>query len=275
VSRSFPSAAGFSRTVATALLALPAFLCAQGSPNVRHLRVPLDSGAVHIDVTSRAATVTVVSPTGTFLRSFDTDAPLAAWANAAAALLPDSAASLTDGGNGSSASLTDIRLMRAGADSMPRYVLETTNTAWNGVLHVGPAQAATLFAVLRGDSAPGATPLSNALITHSGDGDKPDEFGTWVSAQLDQDAETRRGPHATQYPSALRGTGIAGTVRLWFIVDSTGHVRPSSVRLIGRAEPALAVAARDDLLRMRFEPAKRRGRPVAEILMQDFQYREQ
>ena len=92
--RSFPFVASLSRAAAAALLTIPSSLHAQQA-RARHFRVPLDSGTVHVAVTSRAASVTVVAPTGTFLKAFSTDAPLTAWANEAASLARDSAASLS------------------------------------------------------------------------------------------------------------------------------------------------------------------------------------
>ena len=56
------------------------------APAEWRLRVPLDSGEVRVEVSSRAAAVTVAAPTGTFLQAFDTSRPLAEWADAAAAL---------------------------------------------------------------------------------------------------------------------------------------------------------------------------------------------
>ena len=83
--RSFPLVVSLSRAAAAALLTIPSSLHAQQA-RARHFRVPLDSGAVHVAVTSKAASVTVVAPTGTFLKAFSTDAPLTAWADEAASL---------------------------------------------------------------------------------------------------------------------------------------------------------------------------------------------
>ena len=268
--RSFPLVVSLSRAAAAALLTIPSSLHAQQA-RARHFRVPLDSGAVHVAVTSRAASVTVVAPTGTFLKAFSTDAALTAWANAAAALPRDSAASLSSESDRSPNDVTDVQLIRVDGDSL-RYRLDATNSAWTASLPVAPAQAAMLFAVLRGDSAAGATPLNNATVTSSGEGDRPDEFGAWITAQLDRDAMPKRAPRSPKYPSSLRGSGVSGTVRLWFLVDSTGRVQPSSIRLLGKAAPALAVAARDEMLRMAFDPARRKGKPVSQILIQEFVY---
>lgn len=70
------------------------------------------------------------------------------------------------------------------------------------------------------------------------------------------------------FPAALKQAGVAGRVTLRFVVDARGQVEPASVRLIGQALPAFEAAAREAILRARFEPAKVRGKAVRQLVEQ-------
>jgi hypothetical protein len=206
------------------------------------LRVPLDSGEVRVEVSSRAAAVTVVAPTGTFLQAFATSRPLAEWAARLEALPPPVA-----GGQGAPTDVADLvggvgrlttfSLTRARGDSSGGYVLSGTNGAWLFALKMSASQAGALLGALRGDSAWGALTYEYPRSGRSRDGDRPHVSGAWLGPELDREAGPGPRPPRPTYPAVLRGTGTAGTVRLQFIIESTGHVRPSSVRLIGAAHP--------------------------------------
>ena len=92
----------------------------------------------------------------------------------------------------------------------------------------------------------------------------------WVGPAVDRQAELKDSYRGLHYPPELRGSGISQNVRLMFIVDSTGKVRPSSVRLIGAAHPAFAKIAITSLLAAEFRPAERHGQPVPSYMFQDF-----
>lgn len=244
------------------------------------LRVPLDSGEVRVEVTSRAAAITVVAPTGTFLQAFATSRPLAEWADAAASLpvragegpgVPAHVAELVDDDRNP----TRFSLARAPGDSSAGYVLTGTNSAWPFALSLSPAQADALFGALRGNSASGALPYDYPRRGRTRGEDAPDVSGAWFTHQVDRAASPGPRPPRPRYPTALLGSGVAGTVRFQFIIDSTGHVVPSSVRLIGPAHPMLATAARDALLLARYNAAQRGGRSVPQIAVQDFQFETQ
>ncbi len=70
------------------------------------------------------------------------------------------------------------------------------------------------------------------------------------------------------YPQTLKQAGVAGRVTLRFVVDARGQVEPASVRVIGEALPAFEAAAREAILRARFEPAKVRGKAVRQLVQQ-------
>jgi TonB family protein len=76
-----------------------------------------------------------------------------------------------------------------------------------------------------------------------------------------------------RYPSTLRSEGVEGAVVAVFVVDSTGGVVPSSVRVAQSAHPALAQAVREVLRTGRFVPAELAGRRVAQQVEQRFEFR--
>src|SRR5436189_6129174 len=99
---------------------------------------------------------------------------------------------------------------------------------------------------------------------------RPHVSGAWVGPAIDRQPELKDSYRGLHYPPELRGSGISQNVRLMFIVDSTGKVRPSSVRLIGAAHPAFAKIAITSLLAAEFRPAARHGQPVPSYMFQDF-----
>ncbi|WP_419162443.1 energy transducer TonB [Candidatus Palauibacter sp.] len=64
------------------------------------------------------------------------------------------------------------------------------------------------------------------------------------------------------YPPRLREQGIGGSVVLWLRVGESGEVLETEVRQ-SSGHPALDDAAGAVAMNMRFEPAKRLGRPTA------------
>jgi TonB family protein len=227
--------------------------------------------------------MTVVSPTGTFSRAFDTGHPLAAWADSLERLfLSTHAASagataepvqLTElPAPPSRFDLTEFHFGRDGGGSPARHNLFGTNGAWGFALRMDTAQAAALLAALRGRQRSGVARFDLPRIGRTNAESSPDVDGAWLDYALDQSAKLLPESMKLSYPTALAGTGIVGSVRLSFIVDSTGRARPSSVRLIGKAHPVLAFAARDALLAASFVAGRREGRAVSQRVMQEFTF---
>jgi TonB family protein len=253
----------------------------------RRLRIPLDSGDVLVQVTSRAASIELIAPCGTFLDAYDSDETLARWADAAEMLPPPVQASNTPGAlryaavrlhdpaDTSASSAYDntvFGLVRIDSSRSGEFLLTSTNSAWDCQVRLAAGQANALFAALRGHAASGALPYEFPT-RNSSTGDRPHISGAWLHNQVDRPAE-RRSAGRPRYPPELRGSRLAGTVRLSFIIDSTGRARPSSIRLIGWAQPAFARAARAQLLQSRYRPAERNGRPVPVFAVQDYSFAE-
>jgi protein TonB len=133
------------------------------------------------------------------------------------------------------------------------------------VLANGPATlagpAAPVFA-----GGPGAALGSGAPVGLPGPGEA-------LAAHLvDRAAAVRRAPEP-RYPAPLRDRAVEGAVTVRFVVDSTGRVAPGSLRVLDAAHVLFADAVRDALARARYAPAELRGRPVAQLVEQRFEFR--
>lgn len=71
-----------------------------------------------------------------------------------------------------------------------------------------------------------------------------------------------------RYPAALQSAGVAGSVVLEFVIESSGRVERGSVRVVESSHPAFENAARVAVLGARFRPAHLVGRPVRQITQQ-------
>jgi len=83
---------------------------------------------------------------------------------------------------------------------------------------------------------------------------------------------------APTYPDSLRRQGVRGTVQMEFVVDTLGRAEAPSIRLLrGGTLPAgaelLAATAGQSILAMVYSPARRRGRPVRQIVQMVFEFR--
>lgn len=74
------------------------------------------------------------------------------------------------------------------------------------------------------------------------------------------------------YPAALLAAGIEGSVLVELIVDTTGRVEPSSVRIVESDHALFESAVRAVLPRMRFAPAEAGGRRVRQWVRQPFEF---
>jgi hypothetical protein len=250
----------------------------------RQLRVALDSGMILVAVTSRAASLELIAPCGTFLDAFRNDSMLARWADEAGALPPpvrDStypdrihySALRLGGAKDGPYDNTTFKLVRLDTATSSSFLLTSTNTAWECGVRLDSEQAVALFGALRGEAVAGATPYElPAMSSRTRDG-RPDVTGAWVVRDdVDRQPQLKGSYRGLSYPPEFAGSGIADTVRLMYVVDSTGKVRPSSIRLIGPARAAFAGIARKALLASEFQPAERRGRPVPVSNFQEFHF---
>ena len=103
-------------------------------------------------------------------------------------------------------------------------------------------------------------------------GGGPGADGVW-SAHV---VEVPAAPHANNpvpaYPELLRTAGAAGRVTAEFVVDTTGRVRPGSLRIAGSTHELFAVSVRRTIPSMRFLPARAQGRAVPQLVRMPFEF---
>lgn len=72
-----------------------------------------------------------------------------------------------------------------------------------------------------------------------------------------------RHPGPMTYPAELRARRVSGTVRIAFVIDTTGRAIPSSLRSLSADDPAFVDAARTMILGSLWSAGSIAGRPVA------------
>jgi protein TonB len=95
---------------------------------------------------------------------------------------------------------------------------------------------------------------------------------TLLAGEVDEPAQAIRQP-APRYPPVLQQSGIEGKVLLEFIIDSTGHVEPASVRVLERSRAGFDAAALEAVEKSLFKPARVRGRPIRQRTLQSVVFR--
>ena len=94
-------------------------------------------------------------------------------------------------------------------------------------------------------------------------------------SEIEVDSAAARDPSSEGpiYPPKLLEARIEGLTVVQFIVDSLGHVDPSSIKILESSHAAFTAAVRDVLPRMKYQPAKIGKHPVAQLVEQRFGFR--
>jgi TonB family protein len=96
-------------------------------------------------------------------------------------------------------------------------------------------------------------------------------------ALLDVDSGAVRDPRsaAPTYPSDMEAKGIEGVVRVRFVVDSTGLIDLSTIKVLEATNESFARAVKTALPDMRFRPALMGPQAVRQLSEQDFAFKVQ
>ncbi len=251
------------------------------------------AGAARISVYRqgvKAVRVVVRSDSGTFSVSADS-AILATWADSAASLPdpPDTVAGVkvsfkmwqirADGDSGA-----HMRFVRLPTSHGPDLVLAMFNGAWNGFAYLGSG-APNVLAVLRGGPNVATDTMHGTMIWarhgHGAQclsGDPAHRIRVDMrdtSCMLppdDQQASQRRHSARPTYPEVLRRARVEGEATMQFVIDTTGRVDPRTIELLASTDYRFALACRETLPRMEFNPAEVEGRKVPEIVQLPFTF---
>ena len=93
-------------------------------------------------------------------------------------------------------------------------------------------------------------------------------------ALLDVDSAAVRDPNsaAPEYPAEMEAAGLAGLVRVRFVVDSTGRIDMSTAKILEKTNEAFGHAVLAAMPSMRFRPAMMGPKAVRQLAEQDFRF---
>jgi protein TonB len=114
-----------------------------------------------------------------------------------------------------------------------------------------------------------APPPTPSAPSDSGDANTSPVY---LAAELDQPVERDPMSAGPIYPEELRVKNVEGQVVAEWIVDSTGLADTASFRLIESTHPLFTRAVRETLSGMMFRPAQLMGKPVRQLVRQQFRF---
>jgi protein TonB len=96
---------------------------------------------------------------------------------------------------------------------------------------------------------------------------------TYFEFQVEKPAEMAPGSPTPRYPSVLESSGIAGEVQAQFVVHSDGKAAvDNDFKILKSTNDLFSQAVKNNLPRMRFNPAMIGGKPVNQLVQQSFQF---
>jgi TonB family protein len=99
-----------------------------------------------------------------------------------------------------------------------------------------------------------------------------DQGLVYLSDRVDVQAQFVASSAEPAYPDSLLRTLTAGRVVAQFVVDTAGRIESGSVTIVSSTNAKFAAAVRDVLPSARFEPARRQGRVVRELISLPFEF---
>jgi TonB family protein len=91
--------------------------------------------------------------------------------------------------------------------------------------------------------------------------------------QVDETVERYEDGAAPIYPPDLSAAGKEGAVQATYVVDTSGRVDTTTIRVMQSDDPQFTASVRTALGEMRFRPAKRAGKSVRQLVQQRFRFR--
>jgi TonB family protein len=91
--------------------------------------------------------------------------------------------------------------------------------------------------------------------------------------QVDQMVERYESSAAPVYPPELSARGTEGQVEAAYVVDTSGRVDTTTIRVMRSDDPRFTESVRVALGEARFRPAKRAGKAVRQLVQQRFRFK--
>jgi hypothetical protein len=226
--------------------------------------------SVTISVRRDSAWLTLRTPKGTFGVHTDSST-MAAWADSAAHVhgpvphgekkfdYSDSKLTYPEPSLNAMVTMQFVRM----ADSSSPYLIVGSNGSWAGSIELPFESVQRVFSAMHRSTSTMSVWRENIPVF---DRSKP-----YFNFQVEQQARPKPG-NSPGYPEALRSRNVEGETLFQFVVDTTGMVDLSSVRVLKSSHPLFALAVYQKLPRMRFDPAVLSGRRVKEIVQQPYNF---
>ena len=90
--------------------------------------------------------------------------------------------------------------------------------------------------------------------------------------EVDEMVERYESSAAPLYPRDLLAIGAEGRVQTIYVVDTTGRVDTTTIQVVLSDDPRFTESVQTALGLMRFRPAKRGGKPVRQLVKQQFRF---
>ncbi len=91
--------------------------------------------------------------------------------------------------------------------------------------------------------------------------------------EVDEMVERYESSAAPVYPRDLLAVGAQGMVHAIYVVDTTGRVDTTSIKVVESDDPRFTTSVLAALGLMRFRPARRAGKTVRQLVEQSFRFR--
>jgi periplasmic protein TonB len=95
---------------------------------------------------------------------------------------------------------------------------------------------------------------------------------TYFEFQVEKPVGTVPGGAQPTYPPMLQSANVEGSVLVQFVVDTTGRVDASTIKVLQSTHDLFAQSVKNVLPRMRFYPAEIGGRKVKQLVQQPFNF---
>ncbi len=126
-----------------------------------------------------------------------------------------------------------------------------------------------------GRSAPRAAPRSVAHATEvaaATDTASAPKDNVYTSFEVDNAVQFSAGSAVPKYPPELLARRVSGVVTVRFVVDTSGVVDASSVRIVDATDSQFVASVREALPQMKFQPARLNGKRVRQLVEQPFRF---
>lgn len=135
---------------------------------------------------------------------------------------------------------------------------------------VAPKKVPTATPPIDPNAQPTTEPDAGSTATNLTGGGAPGAFNAF---QVDVEVVAIASTIRPQYPEMLRSSGTEGQVIAQFVVNEKGRADRKSFRVVSSTNPLFSDAVNRALPQMRFKPAMIGGKPVSQLVQQQFVFK--